>query len=166
MWERVIQPYVANLEKLGIKSKIRGVDTPQYKQRTDEFDYDIIVDRLPQTESPGNEQRDYWSSTSADKVGSRNSIGIKNPAVDKLIDMIIFAKNREDLVAATRALDRVLLWNHYVVPQWFTPRERIAYWDRFGLPQTLPSRSLAVEQVWWYDKERAAKLDAARGAAK
>ena len=93
----------------------------------DTFDFDIIVDRFPQSLSPGNEQRDFWGSDAADKDGSRNVIGIKNPAIDKLIDKIILAKDREELVAATRALDRVLLWNHYVVPQWHTPFERIAH---------------------------------------
>lgn len=164
VWDRIIQPYVANLAKLGIKATVRAVDEPQYKSRTDDFDYDIIHDRQVQSDSPGNEQRDYWSSASADKPGSRNSIGVKNPAVDKLVDRIIFAKSREELVAATRALDRVLLWNHYVVPQWYSPYDHIAWWDRFGQPATPPARALGVDQVWWFDAERSARLDAARAS--
>src|SRR5262249_23705697 len=113
---RLITPYMQQLEKLGVKSTVRVIDTPQYQRRTDDFDYDAVIDIFSQSESPGNEQRDFWGSAAADRTGSRNSIGIKNPAVDKLIDKIIFSKDREELVAASRALDRVLLWNHYVIP--------------------------------------------------
>ena len=120
-------PTCSDLEKLGVKASVRIVDTAQYQRRDDTFDFDIIVDHFAQSLSPGNEQRDYWGSEAAGQDGSRNVIGIKNPAVDKLIDKIIFAKDRAELVAATRALDRVLLWNHYVVPQWHYPFERIAY---------------------------------------
>ncbi len=161
-FERLVLPYIQSLNALGVKSTLRVVDTPQYKRRTDDFDFDIVVGGFAQSESPGNEQRDYWGSQAADTPGSRNEIGIKNPAVDKLIDRIIFAKSRGELVAASRALDRVLLWNYYVVPQWHTPNERIAYWDRFAHPQTLPSRSAGYLQVWWHDAERAAKLKASQ----
>ena len=92
--------------------------------------------------SPGNEQRDYWGSQAADQPGSRNLIGIKNPAVDAMIDQVIFAKNRADLEAATHALDRVLLWNHYVVPQWTYVKVRTARWDRFGHPDPMPKYGL------------------------
>lgn len=162
LFERIVLPYIRNLERLGIKARVRLVDTPQYKERTDRFDFDIIVDTFPQSESPGNEQRDFWGSEAASKQGSRNTIGIRNPAVDKLVDMIIFARDRAELVAATRALDRVLLWNNYVVPQWYVPFERIAYWNRFDHPKRLPSRSVGFLQVWWYDAERAARLNASR----
>ncbi|GBF27515.1 oligopeptide-binding protein AppA [bacterium MnTg02] len=162
LFERIVQPYIRNLEKLGIKGSIRIVDSAQYSRRLDGFDFDIIVANFPQSQSPGNEQRDFWGSAAAEKNGSRNLIGIKSPAIDKLIDKIIFAKDRAELVAATRALDRVLLWNHYVVPQWFAPYERIAYWIRFGQPKTLPSLSVGFFQVWWYDKEAADKLTAIR----
>jgi microcin C transport system substrate-binding protein len=138
-FERIVQPYKAVLDKLGIKASLRIVDTSQYQRRHDTFDFDIIVASFPQSESPGNEQRDFWGSEAADKEGSRNVIGIKNPAVDKLIDRLIMARDREDLVAATRALDRVLLWNHYVVPQFHTPFERLAIWDMYRHPDTLPS---------------------------
>ena len=133
-FERIVLPYKAALDKLGIKASLRIVDTSQYQRRHDTFDFDIIVASFPQSESPGNEQRDFWGSEAADKEGSRNVIGIKNPAIDKLIDKIILAKDRDDLVAATRALDRVLLWNHYVVPQFHTPFERLAIWDMYRRP--------------------------------
>jgi len=157
---RVVGPFIQSLEKLGIKSNPRVVDVPQYQQRTDEFNFDITIDSFAQSESPGNEQRDFWASPAADRPGSRNSIGIKNPAVDRLIDRIIFAKDREELVAATRALDRVLLWNHYLVPQWYSPNERFAYWNRYSHPKTLPSRAIGFPTIWWYDQEKAAKLAA------
>ena len=112
--------------------------------------------------SPGNEQRDYWGSEAADREGSQNLIGIRDKAIDKLVDQVIFAKDREELVAATQALDRVLLWNDFVVPQWFSPKVRIAYWNRFGQPATLPALSPGFAQVWWYDTEKAATLPGAR----
>ena len=142
-FERIVLPY-QDPEKLGIKASVRIVDSSQYQRRQDTFDYDIIVASFPQSESPGNEQRDFWGSAAAGKDGSRNLIGIKNPAIDKLIDKIMLAKDRADLVAATHALDRVLLWNHYVVPQWHYPFERLAIWDMFGRPDKLPSRSTLV----------------------
>lgn len=148
---RIVEPYKQALERLGVKVTIRVIDAAQYQARTDEFDFDIITDSFPQSESPGNEQRDFWASEAADRSGSRNTIGIKDPAVDKLIDRIIFAKNREELVAACRALDRVLLWNYYVVPQFFAPNERIAYWNKYAHPDPLPSRAIGFPTVWWYD---------------
>ncbi|MGH6814863.1 MAG: extracellular solute-binding protein [Hyphomicrobiaceae bacterium] len=162
-FERIVLPFKANLEKLGIKVTVRVVDSAQYRRREDTFDFDIVVDNFRQSESPGNEQRDFWGSAAADREGSRNTIGIKNPAIDKLIDNVVFAKNREDLVAATRALDRVLLWNHYVVPQWHTPYDRIAVWTMFGRPAKLPARATSFTRVWWFDAEAQKKLAAARG---
>jgi microcin C transport system substrate-binding protein len=161
LFERIVQPYIGNLERLGIKAKIRMVDSAQYTRRLDGFDYDIIVGNFGQSESPGNEQRDYWGSEAAGREGSRNLIGINDPAIDKLIDKVIFAKDRQELVAATNALDRVLLWNDFVVPQWYAPKVRIAYWNRYGQPATLPGLTPGFTQVWWYDKEFAAKLPGA-----
>ncbi|MGQ0674182.1 MAG: extracellular solute-binding protein, partial [Hyphomicrobium sp.] len=137
-FEPVVLPLVGDLKKLGINASVRTVDTSQYKRRTDQFDFDLIVDNFGQSHSPGNEQRDYWGSAAADKQGSNNTAGIKNPAIDKLIDKVVFAKDREELLAATHALDRVLLWNFYVVPQWHYPFERLATWDIFGRPAKLP----------------------------
>ncbi|MEL6372850.1 MAG: extracellular solute-binding protein [Pseudomonadota bacterium] len=157
-FKRIVLPYAQTLNRLGIQTSVRIVDSAQYQRRYDRFDFDIVVGQFPQSFSPGNEQRDYWSSTAADRNGSRNLIGIKNPAVDALIDKIIFAPDRAELVAATRALDRVLLWNHYVVPQWHVPYARVAFWNRFGRPKTLPSQSVSFLQVWWYDKAAASAL--------
>jgi microcin C transport system substrate-binding protein len=162
-FERIVLPYVQDLQKLGIKASLRTVDSAQYKRREDGHDYDIIVDNFAQSESPGNEQRDFWGSAAAGRDGSRNTAGIQNPAVDKLIDKVVFAKDREELLAATRALDRVLLWNFYVVPQWHYPFERVAYWDVFGRPATLPSQTSALSQVWWFDADKQKALASARG---
>jgi len=162
-FERVILPYKTALERLGVKASIRVVDSAQYQRREDSFDFDIIVDTFPQSLSPGNEQRDFWGTPAADREGSRNTAGIKNPAVDKLIERLIFAKDREELVAATRALDRVLLWNHYVVPQWHTPYDRVASWDMFGRPANLPSQSISFQRIWWIDPDKAKALSTARG---
>ncbi len=158
-FERIVLPYINNLKRLGIDARARVVDTAQYQRRLTNFDYDIVVANFPQSLSPGNEQRDFWGTAAADRPGSRNLIGIKNPAVDAIIEKIIFAKDRDALVAATRALDRVLLWNHYVVPQWHLPAQRIAWWDRFGLPDKLPSLTAAPLQVWWFDAAKASKVD-------
>jgi len=162
-FQKIVLPYVQDLQKLGINASLRVVDSAQYKRREDTHDYDIIVDNYPQSESPGNEQRDFWGSAAADRDGTTNTAGIKNPAVDKLIDKIVFAKDREDLVAATRALDRVLLWNFYVVPQWHYPYERIAHWDIFGRPEKTPSQTSAMLQTWWIDADKQKALAAARG---
>jgi microcin C transport system substrate-binding protein len=158
LFERIVQPYLRNLERLGIRGTIRLVDSAQYTRRLDGFDYDIVVGNFAQSESPGNEQRDFWGSIAADREGSTNLIGVKNPAIDTLIDRVIFAKDRAELVAATRALDRVLLWNEFVVPQWYSPTVRIAYWDRYGQPKVLPGLTPAFFQVWWFDQTLAARL--------
>ncbi|MEQ1653893.1 MAG: extracellular solute-binding protein, partial [Hyphomicrobium sp.] len=161
-FERIILPYVKDLETLGIKASVRVVDSSQYKQREDKRDFDVIVDNFAQSNSPGNEQRQFWGSAAADKNGSRNTIGIKNPAIDKLIDKVVFAKDRAELVAATKALDRVLLWNFYVVPHWHYPFERLAYWDMFSRPAKLPSQTSAAMQTWWIDADKAKAVEAAR----
>lgn len=161
-FQRIILPYVKDLETLGIKASVRVVDSAQYKQREDKRDFDVIVDNFAQSVSPGNEQRQFWGSESADKDASRNTIGVKNPAIDKLIDKVVFAKDRAELVAATKALDRVLLWNFYVVPHWHYPYERLAYWDMFGRPEKLPSQTSAPMQVWWIDAGKAKAVDAGK----
>jgi microcin C transport system substrate-binding protein len=160
LFERIVQPYIGNLERLGIKGTLRMVDSAQYTRRLDGFDYDIVVGNFSQSNSPGNEQRDFWGSEAAAREGSQNLIGVKDPAIDKLVDHVIFAKDREELVAATNALDRVLLWNDFVVPQWFSPMVRIAYWDRYGQPQTLPALTPGFPQVWWFDREKADRTGA------
>jgi microcin C transport system substrate-binding protein len=156
--ERIILFYKPSLERLGIGVTVRTVDDPQYENRLRSWDFDMIIGTWPESLSPGNEQRDYWGSQAADTPGSRNYIGIKNPAVDALIERVIFAKNRAELVAATRALDRVLLWNHYVVPQFTYDKSRTARWDRFSRPDPLPRYGAsAFPTIWWWDAEKAAK---------
>ena len=157
--ERFILFYKPSLARLGIDISVRNVDDIQYENRLRDFDFDIMIATWPQSLSPGNEQRDLWSSQAAATPGSRNYVGIKNPAVDALIDRVIFAKSRADLVAATRALDRVLLWNQYVVPLFTDDRLRAARWDRFGKPDALPNYGgAAFPAVWWWDAEKAAKI--------
>jgi len=159
-FERALLFYKPSLERLGITVTIRNVDDAQYENRTRNWDYDIITDNFLQTLSPGNEQRDFWGSQAADRIGSRNSVGIKNPAVAKLIDRVVFAKSRDELVAATHALDRVLLWNHYTVPQWTLGKWWTARWDRFGQPDPLPVYNTTAggfPTVWWWDAAKAAK---------
>src|SRR3569833_44272 len=157
-FERVALFYKPALERIGIAVAIRTVDTSQYENRLRQFDYDMIVASWGESLSPGNEQRGFWGSQAADQPGSRNVVGIKNPAVDKLIERVIFAKSREELVAATHALDRVLLWNHYVVPQWSYPFQRTARWDRFSHPETMPKYAASsFPTIWWWDEAKAAK---------
>jgi microcin C transport system substrate-binding protein len=157
--QRFVLFYKPSLERLGMTVNVRVVDAAQYENRLRQWDYDVIVANWAESLSPGNEQRDFWSSQAADRPGSRNLIGIKNPAVDTLIDRVIFAKDRPELVAATKALDRVLLWNFYVVPQWTYAYVRTARWDRFSRPETMPKygRS-AFPAVWWWDEAKAAKV--------
>jgi len=158
-FEKVMLFYKPSLERLGIAVSVRTIDPTQYENRLREWDFDIITTSWGESRSPGNEQREHWGSKAADMSGSRNIVGIKNPAIDKLIDRVIFAKDRAELVAATKALDRVLLWNHYVVPQWNYPKQRTARWDRFSRPAELPKYGLSgFPDIWWYDAEKAAKI--------
>ena len=161
-FERIVLPYAQQLKKLGIKVRVRTVDAAQYVRRVQNFDFDVIVANWGQSLSPGNEQRNYWGSKAADREGSRNYIGIKDEAIDTLIDRIIFAKSRADLIVATKALDRVLLWNHFVVPMWHIPYDRTARWNRFGRPDKLPEFSNGFPTIWWYDEEKAKKTGEAR----
>jgi microcin C transport system substrate-binding protein len=157
--ERIALFYKPSLERIGINVSIRVVDDAQYQNRLRNFDFDIIIDQWGQSLSPGNEQREFWGSQAADQPGSKNTLGIKNPAVDALIDQVIFAKDREGLVAATHALDRVLLWNFYVVPQFTYSFSRYARWDRFSHADPLPKYGRSgLPTMWWYDAEKAAKI--------
>jgi microcin C transport system substrate-binding protein len=158
-FERIILFYQPALERLGVHVSVRLVDDVQYVNRLREWDFDIVVASWEESLTPGNEQWGNWGSRSADVPGSQNLIGIKNPAVDWLIQQIILADNREDLVAATKALDRVLLWNHYVVPQWNFSKVRTARWDRFSHPEHMPKYGMAAfPTLWWWDAGRAAKI--------
>lgn len=147
-FERVVSPFIRNLERLGISASIRIVDVSQYINRLRQFDFDMVVYGFGQSSSPGNEQRDYWHSSSADLPGSRNLIGIQNPAVDYLVEQLIAAPDREQLVLRARALDRVLQWNHYVIPHYHISAYRIAYWNRFAHPEVSPTYDLGLD-TWW-----------------
>ena len=156
--ERIALFYKPSLVHLGITVNVRRVDSAQYENRVRNWDFDIIVAFWAESLSPGNEQRDFWGSQAADMPGSHNYVGIRNPAVDTVIERVIFARDRAELVAATRALDRVLLWNHYVVPHFTVTRTRTARWDRFGHPDPLPRYAEPdFPTAWWWDSERAAK---------
>lgn len=156
IWERISLPYVENLKRLGIDATVRTVDSAQYEQRVTTFDFDMIVASWGQSLSPGNEQREFWGSMAADQDGSRNVTGIKNPAIDALIDAVIAAPDRAALITRTRALDRVLLWNHLVIPQWHLPYDRVAYWNKFGIPEKTPLGGANI-MTWWYEASAAAK---------
>ncbi|RDE24948.1 ABC transporter substrate-binding protein [Motiliproteus coralliicola] len=147
-FERVVAPFIRNLNKMGIDVRIRIVDVSQYINRLRSFDYDMMVYSYGQSNSPGNEQREFWHSAMADIQGSRNLMGIKNPAIDYLVDQVISAPSREQLVLRTRALDRALQWNHYLIPQYHINSYRIAYWDKFGMPDTRPLYALGFD-TWW-----------------
>lgn len=154
-FERIVLPFVKNLERLGVSARVRTVDTAQYRYRVDHFDFDMIVHVWRQSLSPGNEQRDYWTSEKATVPGSENLAGIRDPVVDALVDAVIAAPDRPDLVDRTRALDRVLLWGYYVVPQWHFRAFRVAYWDFFARPRTAPRYALGFD-TWWVDPALAA----------
>lgn len=158
--EKIFNPFITNLRRVGIQASIRIVDTAQYQARLNDFDYDIITTVIPQSLSPGNEQRDLWGSASADMKGSSNYSGIRNPAVDKLAERVVYATDYDDLIAATRALDRVLLWNYYVVPQWYSDSINVAYWNKFGMPEKQPDYSGIDPYSWWIDPAREAALKA------
>lgn len=160
-WERITLPYIRNLKRLGIQAVLRAVDSTQYKNRTDTFDYDMIVNIWGQSTSPGNEQRYFWGSSAADMAGSQNYAGIKNPVVDALIEEIIEAPDRQSLVAATKALDRVLLWEHYVVPHWYVPSVRLVYWNKFGMLKDPVMKGVQL-MTWWVDPKKDQALKALR----
>ena len=155
-FDRIIAPYAHNLKKLGIETTYRKVDSSLYKRRLDTFDFDMVVTSFPSSISPGNELMNMFHSSSANMKGSRNLPGISSPVVDALVEEIIQAKNREDLVVAARALDRVLLYGEYVVPNWYINVHRIAYWNKFGIPKTQPLYYDPVTwmlKAWWIKKQ-------------
>ncbi len=158
--EPTINPFIEMLRKIGVTVSLRIIDTSQYISRVNSFDYDMVMLALPQSESPGNEQRDYWSTKAADAPGSRNYSGIKNPVVDALVDKVIFANSQEELLTATHALDRVLLWNYYIVPQFTRPNVWLAYWNKFGMPAKQPDYLGPDTESWWIDPAKEAALKA------
>lgn len=156
-WERIGLPFARNLERLGVEMTVRSVDSAQYENRVRDFDFDMVVNVWGQSLSPGNEQREFWSSAAADQAGSRNLAGLKNPAVDQLVDQLIAAPDRASLVTRTRALDRALQWNYLVIPHWHLPYDRIAFWDKFGYPSVTPLQGVQLN-AWWMDPAKAAAL--------
>ena len=150
LFERIIAPFIKNLEKLGVASKIRLVDSAQYQKRLEDFDFDMIVASIGQSISPGNEQSNYWTAAAADTPGSRNYAGINDPAVDSLVASLIAAPDRDALITAARALDRVLLSGYYVIPHWHIRSFRVAYWNKFKRPEIAPKYSLGFDG-WWID---------------
>ena len=150
-FERVMAGYVNNLKKLGVNASYRTIDPALYIDRLNRFDFDMTVHVFGQSQSPGNEQRDYWHSSLADRNGSRNLIGIKDPVVDQLVEKIIYAETQEELAASCKALDRVLWYGYYVVPNWYVARHRVSYWNKFKRPETLPlyyNPNQAL-MTWW-----------------
>jgi len=162
-FERLTLPFAKNLEHLGIRARVRTVDAAQYEKRLETFDFDMIVGGWGQSLSPGNEQTEYWTSGRADVPGGRNYAGVRDPVVDTLVDALIAAPDRQGLVDRTRALDRVLLWGFYVIPQWHITSFRIAYWDKFGRPAVSPKYALGFPETWWLDAARSAELMRQRG---
>jgi microcin C transport system substrate-binding protein len=156
--EIIAGQFIEDMRRLGIDASIRIVDQAQEINRLRDFDFDMTTVMLAQSLSPGNEQRDFWSSTAADQPDSRNYSGIRNPVVDALVDKVIFAKDRETLVAATHALDRVLLWGYYYIPQWYSDALWLAWWDKFGLPDKQPAYIGADIDSWWIIPEKEAAL--------
>ena len=158
-FERVLLFFKPSLERMGMTVSVRTVDATQYENRLRNWDFDVVVNSWAESLSPGNEQREFWGSQAAEMPGSRNIIGIKNAAIDKLIERVIYTKDREDLVAATKALDRVLLWHHFVVPQWTYGKIRTARWDRFSRPSEMPKYGMsAFPEIWWFDADKAGKI--------
>jgi len=150
-FERVMAPYVKNLAKLGVQASYRTIDPALYTRRQQRFDFDMTVNVFGQSQSPGNEQRDYWHSSTADREGSRNLIGLKDPVVDQLVDKIIYAETQEQLTNACQALDRVLWYGYYVVPNWYVANHRVVYWNKFARPTTLPLYYNPFQALitWW-----------------
>jgi microcin C transport system substrate-binding protein len=163
-FERIVNPFAKALKKLGIQVSIRHVEVSQYINRMRSFNFEMVVGSMSQSLSPGNEQIEYWHSSRAEVQGSRNMIGLKNPVVDDLVEAMVASEDREELIDYTRALDRVLLNNYYVIPQWHIGSHRLAYWDRFGRPDIAPKYdpdfSLGLYS-WWIDPEKQQRMNEA-----
>lgn len=158
LFERIVLPMKRNLAKLGVVVSIRTVqDDSQYIRRLENFDFDMVVTNYGSIISPGNEQKNYWSSQTADQPGSPNIIGVKNPVIDEVIQKLISADSREELVTLTKVLDRILLFNHYLIPQFHIGHYRVAYWNKFSRPNISPKYDLGFD-FWWFDKFKAQKI--------
>jgi microcin C transport system substrate-binding protein len=149
-FERILLPFGDNLRRIGVAMSLRTVDPAQYQNRLDHYDFDMTVIVVPESLSPGNEQRGYWNSATVDEPGGNNLMGVKDKAVDQLVDLVIASPDRPDLVTRLHALDRVLLESYYVIPNWHIDVFRVAYWDKFGRPKINPPYALALDS-WWVD---------------
>jgi microcin C transport system substrate-binding protein len=158
-FERIVLPFIQNLTRIGIAARLRTIDPAQYENRMKTFDYDMTVVLFGESLSPGNEQRDFWGSAAAEENGSQNLVGVRSKAVDELVDLVINAPDRGSLVTRVRALDRVLLHSHYVIPSWHLGSFRIASWDKFSRPKTNPPYGLDLD-AWWIDPQRAQVIEA------
>ncbi|MEC9347728.1 MAG: extracellular solute-binding protein [Pseudomonadota bacterium] len=156
-FERIVGPYVKNLERLGIEATMRFVDPAQFVERVKVYDFDTVTARFSPPETPGAEMWSYWGSRQGQGPGSNNYAGVADPAVDALIARVLEAPDRDAMRAATRALDRVIMWNRYIVPQWYKGEHNLAFWDRFGRPATKPPYHRGVVNSWWFDRARAAR---------
>ncbi len=157
-FERIILPYVDNLKRIGVNASLRSVDPAQYERRMKAFDFDMSIERYGLRLTPGVELKSYWGSAAAGMDGSFNLAGIKDPVIDALTDKVVEAKSRGDLIAATRALDRVLRAGHYWVPQWYKASHSLAFWNKYSRPEVKPKYDPGVIDTWWYDAEKAGKL--------
>lgn len=166
---RISEPYKNNLRKIGVDMKIRVVQVAEYEERLRNFKFDMIIASYPQSRSPGNEQRYLWGSEAAKTPGTRNYMGIENPAIDELIERIVEAKTRKELVTGIQAMDRILTHQYYVVPHWYIRIDRVVYWDKFSRPKINPSQASILNNIiewWWWDEEKAARLKKAQAAGK
>jgi microcin C transport system substrate-binding protein len=164
-FERIVLPFAQNLKRLGITMNVRTVDTAQYQKRMDDYDFDMTIVAFGESLSPGNEQREYWGSKAAAEPGSRNLLGVKDPVVDDLVDLVIAAPDRPALVARTHALDRVLLAGHYVIPNWHLRDFRVAYWSKFQRPSVDAPYGLPID-AWWIDTGKEAVVEAKKSEIK
>jgi microcin C transport system substrate-binding protein len=167
LFQRIVEPYKSNLKRIGLNLDIKVVQIAKYEEILRNFNYDMIVANYPQSRSPGNEQRSMWSSEAESTPGSRNYMGIKNPAIDELINAIVEAQSRKKLVNNIQAMDRILTHQFYIVPNWYIPYDRIVYWNKFSRPNTNPSQSLIINNIlewWWLDENKAIALKKARAS--
>ena len=165
LFQRIVEPYKNNLKKIGVELDIKVVQIAKYEEILRNFNFDMIVANYPQSRSPGNEQRSMWSSEAESTPGSRNYMGVKNPAVDELINTIVEAKSRKDLINSIQAMDRILTHQFYIVPNWYIPYDRIVYWNKFSRPKINASQSIIINNIlewWWLDKNKATTLKKAR----
>jgi microcin C transport system substrate-binding protein len=163
--ERIVLPFAKNLERMGVTARVRTVDNAQYEKRMETFDYDMAVEVFGQSLSPGNEQREYWGSQAAEEEGSRNLLGIKSPVFDELIEELIRAPSRASLVAHTHALDRVLQYGYYMIPNFHTSVFRVAYWNKFRRPEVSPKYGIGLDG-WWVDPKAEQTIEAKKGEVK